>query len=257
MTQNIEKAIAADVGGTDYQDTILQNLRRVTEDDSRRMGGDEIFSECFSTFTNTTYQSPANNLRPDLNFAGPSSTAAALTAILYELGSHPEAQHRLYDEVRTPGPDKAASSSFLDSVLKETLRLNPPFPSVFPRYIRSGAENLIPNLPTSLPTGTMVGCNVYVHGRSKEIWGDDANEWKPERWMRDSDDPDGKLKRMMPGEYAAFGRGSRACKGKEIAWIVLSKAVAEVRICVLGHRSTMLMWNRFLADGRLLLDRAA
>lgn len=147
MTQNIEKAIATDVGGTDYQDTILQNLRRVKEDDSRRMGGDEIFSECFSTFTNTTYQSPANNLRPDLNFAGPSSTAAALTAILYELGSHPEAQHRLYDEVRTPGPDKAASSSFLDGVLKETLRLNPPFPSVFPRYIRSGAENLIPICP--------------------------------------------------------------------------------------------------------------
>lgn len=196
------------------------------------MDGDEVFSECFSTFTNTMYQSPANKLRPDLNFAGPSSTAAALTAILYELGSHPKAQHRLYDEVRAPRPDKAASSSFLDCVLKESLRLSPPFPSVFPRYIRSGAENLIPNLPTSLPTGTMVGCNVYVYGRSKEIWGDDANEWKPERWMRDSDDPDGKTERKMPGEYAAFGRGSRACKGKDIAWMLLSKAVAEVRISV-------------------------
>jgi len=219
----------------------LQNLRRIKEDDSRRMEGEEIWSECFSTSTDTRSQSSANNLHPDLNFAGPSSTAAALTAILYELGTHPEAQHRLCEEVRALGPDKVGSSSFLDCVLKESLRLSPPFPSVFPRYIRSGAENLIPNLPTSLPTGTMVGCNVYVHGRSKEIWGDDANEWNPERWMHDSDDGNGKAERKMTGEYAVFGRGSRVCKGKDIAWILLSKAVAEVCICVsVEHRRKML-----------------
>ena len=73
-----------------------------------------------------------------------------------------------------------------------------------------------------------MGCNVYVLGRSKEIWGDDANEWKPERWMPNADDLDGKMDRKMQDGFAVFGRGSRACKGKDIAWMLLSEAIAGV-----------------------------
>lgn len=169
----------------------------------------------------------------DLVFAGLSSTAAALTTVLYDLGTHPEAQRRLFDELKAPHPDDSAESSFLGCIMKETFRLSPSFPSIFPRYVSSGAETAIPNLPTPLPVGTMVGCNLYVLGRSKEVWGDDADEWKPERWMADPEDADGKTEKQMLREYAAFGRGSRACKGKDIAWMILSEAVTGVRKCFL------------------------
>ncbi|MCJ1248451.1 hypothetical protein MMC30_005669 [Trapelia coarctata] len=208
LLKMVESAIGSDVGSTEPRDTILQNFRRVKADGSRRLEGEELWKECFNFL-----------------FAGPASTAAALLAILYHLGTHPEAQTRLFDEIKVPESNQAANSLFLDRVIKESLRLSPPFPSVFPRYIRSGAENIIPNLPTPLPAGTMVGCNVYALGRSKDIWGDDANEWRPERWMQDPDDADGKVDRKMREAFAVFGRGSRACKGKDIAWMLLSEAV--------------------------------
>ena len=34
-----------------------------------------------------------------------------------------------------------------------------------------------------VPAGTMVWVNVLGLNRDKEIWGPDADEWKPERWI--------------------------------------------------------------------------
>jgi benzoate 4-monooxygenase len=120
----------------------------------------------------------------NMTFAGPGSTAAAITAVLYQLGTKPGKQWQ--ERIRLEMTDDKNASSYslsLRAVVKETLRLHAPFPSAFPRIIMPGGESTIPGIVTALPIGTTVYANTWVLGRSKEIWGPDAEEWNPARWI--------------------------------------------------------------------------
>ncbi len=57
------------------------------------------------------------------------------------------------------------------------------------------------------------------------MFGPDAEEWRPERWLDASSE--GRLKEMED-IYCVFGRGSRSCVGRGIAEMVLEKCVASV-----------------------------
>ena len=66
-----------------------------------------------------------------------------------------------------------------------------------------------------LPDGTVVykGDVVvwlpYAMGRSKQIWGEDAEEFKPERWIT----AEGELRREAASKWPAFHAGPRICLG--------------------------------------------
>lgn len=194
------------------QPSIVKNWADLPADDSRKMSPSEIWIEAFN-----------------LVLAGPGSTAAALTAVLFMLGL-PEGQE-WQEKIRLEATGlevKAASvsSSFpvLSAVIKETLRLHPPFPTAFPRTITPGAESSIPNLPAALPPGTVVSANTFVLGRSKQIWGEDVEEWKPQRWLLDSE----QARQELEDRFVVFSKGSRQCVGRELALLALTKAVISV-----------------------------
>lgn len=48
--------------------------------------------------------------------------------------------------------------------------------------------------------------------RDKAVWGDDADEWKPERMMQD------KFDKMPPNSWKPFGNGARICLGMAFSW---------------------------------------
>ena len=165
--------------------------------------------------------------------AGTGSISACLTMILYHLGTHPEWQTRILDEVKyeayLSNPEISldmvpylwlSRCPALSAVINESLRVSPPFPAAFPRDIAPGAENAIPGLPMPLPLGTTVQANVYVVSHSREFWGDDADEWRPSRWL-DGD------KRLEEG-FLIFGRGGRSCVGKDISRMALMKVIFAV-----------------------------
>lgn len=188
------------------QSSILKNYLQVPKDDTTHMSPDQIWRECFN-----------------LMMAGPGSTAAALTAVLYRLGSNHG--HYWQDRIRadTSSEDSASSSTsspVLVAVIKESMRLHAPFPTAFPRNITAGAETIIPDLPTPLPAGTLVSSNTYVLGHSKEIWGDDAEVWKPQRWLGAEDE-----RKELDNKFVVFSKGPRGCIGREIAMLVIAKAV--------------------------------
>ena len=153
--------------------------------------------------------------------------------ILYHLGTHPEWQSRILEEVKNEmylsNPYQTLDSvtylslgkcHTLSAVINESLRVSPPFPAAFPRDIAPGAESAIPGLPAPLPLGTTVQANVYVVSHSQDFWGDDADDWRPSRWL-DGD------KRLEEG-FLIFGRGSRSCVGKDISRMALMKVVFAV-----------------------------
>jgi benzoate 4-monooxygenase len=189
------------------QPSILKSYLTVPDSDTKHMVADQTWRECFN-----------------LTFAGPGSTAAALTSILYELGSASgrEWQNRIRAgssaETGTGSP-----STLLSAVIKETMRLHAPFPTEFPRGITAGAETAIPGLPEPLPIGTVVASNTYVLGRSKEVWGEDAEMWKPERWLVAADE-----KQRLEEKFVVFSKGPRGCLGRDIAMLMLEKAVVGV-----------------------------
>lgn len=60
--------------------------------------------------------------------------------------------------------------------------------------------------------------------RNKAVFGEDAENFRPERWLVE----DEKERKRLEDGWIVFGRGSRACIGKEIALTVTTKAVVEV-----------------------------
>jgi cytochrome P450 len=73
-----------------------------------------------------------------------------------------------------------------------------------------------------IPGGAHVSMSPWAMNRSKEVFGDDANVWRPERWLGDSEKA-----KSMDNLLTTFGYGSRTCIGKNIALVELNKFVAQ------------------------------
>uniref|UniRef100_A0A6G1SC58 Cytochrome P450 3A4 n=1 Tax=Aceria tosichella TaxID=561515 RepID=A0A6G1SC58_9ACAR len=126
----------------------------------------------------------------------------ALTHTIYLLSIHPDVQEKLRTSIRANGED----SEYLEWVLKESLRLLPPAPIGCSRTITR-------DIPIEggyiVPAGTFVHTNAFIIHRLKKYWGDDADEFRPERWQDTSN--------HHPCQYIPFGAGLRGCPGKAFA----------------------------------------
>jgi len=82
-----------------------------------------------------------------------------------------------------------------------------------------------------VPPGTSVGINPYVVNRNKDVWGSDADEFRPDRWLRYEDESDeafqGRLK-LFNATDLTFGGGSRMCLGRHLALLETYKIVATL-----------------------------
>jgi cytochrome P450 len=78
--------------------------------------------------------------------------------------------------------------------------------------------------PVLVRRGEAVGYCVYAMHRRKDLYGPDANLFKPERWEED----DGKLGRTIGYGYLPFNGGPRVCLGQELA--LLEAAYVVVRL---------------------------
>lgn len=63
--------------------------------------------------------------------------------------------------------------------------------------------------PVLVRPGERVGYSVYAMHRRKDIYGDDADDFRPERW-------EGDALRDIGWGYLPFNRGPRICLGREL-----------------------------------------
>ncbi|MCJ1314433.1 hypothetical protein MMC25_008115 [Agyrium rufum] len=114
--------------------------------------------------------------------------------------------------------------------LQETLRLSPPTPVALTRKV--GMEGLCLSARQKgregkvyyLPERTEIGANPYIINRDTSIFGNDANEFRPERWLKADAD---QVKSMNKALFT-WGYGIRDCTGKGIAKLVLQKLCLQV-----------------------------
>ncbi|CAL1405101.1 unnamed protein product [Linum trigynum] len=166
-----------------------------------------------------------------LNFiiAGKDTTANSLTWFFYSLCKHPLVQEKVAQEVReaaTANQKGEVTSAeefvelltqealdkmhYLHAALTETLRL---YPAV-PVDGKSAAEDDVLPDGFRVRKGDGVTYMAYAMGRMTSIWGEDAEEFRPERWLNE----DGVFSPESPFKFTAFQAGPRICLGKEFAY---------------------------------------
>lgn len=76
-----------------------------------------------------------------------------------------------------------------------------------------------------IPPGTEVACNPWITHRDPQIYGADADIWRPKRWL-ENDGEDGKV---FDKYNLALGYGSRICIGRDLGMMELLKFPLMVR----------------------------
>ncbi|KAJ4401807.1 hypothetical protein N0V91_007706 [Didymella pomorum] len=171
-----------------------------------------------------------------LNILGGADTLAICTkATFYHLLKNPAAKAKLVAELRSahttyPAPYQSLEKMpFLDACIKEGLRIHPVVGHILERVVP--ATGLTLGDGTVLPPGTIVGTNPWVMHTDTRIFGADAEEYRPERWLRGADESEeafsARLKRMKDADMA-FGGGNRTCLGRPLALVELYKVVSFV-----------------------------
>ncbi|GLT51899.1 hypothetical protein SLA2020_252730 [Shorea laevis] len=175
-----------------------------------------------------------------LNFmiAGKDTSAATLSWFFYMLCRNPMIQEKVAQEIRdvtgcgreaniVTVDDFAATITdgileqmhYLHATVTETLRLYPAVP------IDGKSVEMDDILPDGyrLKKGDGVYYMAYAMGRMTYIWGEDAEDFRPERWLKN-----GIFQPESPFKFIAFHAGPRICLGKDFAYRQMKIAAATL-----------------------------
>ncbi|KAF3550644.1 hypothetical protein DY000_02009150 [Brassica cretica] len=164
------------------------------------------------------------------------TSSSALTWFFWLLSKNPHVEAKIRQEIITNLPKTATSQErpwsatdrreflnklvYLHGALYETMRLYPPLPFQRKTSIKSDV----------LPSGHIVDANsnviflVYALGRMGSVWGEDALEFKPERWVSET----GELRHEPSSKFLVFNTGPRTCSGKHLAMTSMKTIVVEI-----------------------------
>ncbi|KAF8152306.1 cytochrome P450 [Crassisporium funariophilum] len=156
--------------------------------------------------------------------AGHETTASGLAWTLWLLAKDPKSQQKLREEVTPifaenprPGYRTLKDLQWLDCVVQESLRLMPPVPMTFRQAAKTDYIDGV-----LVPKGTIFYIPIRVINTWKEIWGEDAEEFNPSRWLN------------LPAKYNStfstltFIAGPHACIGKTMSIIEMKAVIAAL-----------------------------
>ena len=154
--------------------------------------------------------------------AGHDTSTALLAWTLYLLGTHPKALERAGAEAGSalqgsaPNSQSLSELPFLETVIKEALRLYPPI------HIgnRQAAEDILLD-DFVIPAGTRVMYSIFLTQRDPQHW-PNPDIFLPERFDRDSE------VRPTPFSYVPFGGGPRTCIGAAFAQVEAKVVLARL-----------------------------
>lgn len=161
--------------------------------------------------------------------AGRDSTASGLTWFFWNMSENPRVLTKILQEIKTNLPTTTGSDQdtsylnklvYLHCALSESLRLFPPIPF----------ERKSPIKPDVLPSGhkvksaTNIMFFIYAMGRMKTVWGEDAMEFKPERWISET----GGFKHQPSYKFLSFNAAPRTCLGKNLAINLMKAVIVEI-----------------------------
>lgn len=196
-----------------------KNIQKKPLESGESGKGKYVFLEAIAAETKDPVELRSQLL--NILLAGRDSTASLLGWLFLMLLQHPATFRRLreavlhdfgsYTEPRNLAFSGLKNCAYLQWVLNETLRLFPVVPLNSRRAFR---DTTIPvgggpdgRSPIYIRKGQQVDYSVHVMHRRRDLWGEDADDFKPERWNG-----------RKPGwEYLPFNGGPRICIGQQFA----------------------------------------
>jgi cytochrome P450 len=159
------------------------------------------------------------------------TSACLMSGAFFEMANRPEIQAKLRHEIemlqgRLPTFEDIKNMKYLNHFIKETLRLHPPIPlnarvACNDTYLpRGGGPD--GSSPIFVEKGKLVVYQVYSMHRRPDIWGQNADEFNPDRWET----------AKPTFEYLPFNAGPRICPG-------MCTSVSSLTNADHGHRPTI------------------
>ncbi|KAI1389086.1 cytochrome P450 [Hypoxylon trugodes] len=156
--------------------------------------------------------------------AGSDTTSNSSCALLYHVTRTPGVLQKLQQELDTAIPDNEnvkvpeyetiRNLPYLQAVVNETLRIHSTSGIGLPRIIPPNSDGVWIR-GYYFPPGTVLSVPTYTMHHSREIWGRDADEFRPERWLED--EGQGGLTARQKNAFIPFSTGPRACVGRNVA----------------------------------------
>ncbi|KAF2234093.1 cytochrome P450 [Viridothelium virens] len=161
-------------------------------------------------------------------FAGSDSTASTMQSFFHLLLSHPSVYTRVVAEINEAqnagklSPmvqyQEAQDLPYFQACLKEAMRIRP--------AVGLNIERVTPPQGTEIgganyPGGTTCAVNGWVLHRDKARFGQDADVYRPERWLEDN-------AKDMERYLFQFGGGSHLCIGRNLALLEINKLLPQL-----------------------------
>jgi cytochrome P450 len=171
--------------------------------------------------------------------AGADTSATAIRVTMLYVLSNPRVYRKLQAEIDataatlapgTPPDTLLKTLPYLQSVVREAIRMHPPAALEAPKVVPQGGDTVVvEGKEYYLPGGTNVCINAWGVHRNASVFGADADEFRPERWLPSSSSPEeeARLATMRRVSEMHFGWGKYQCLGKTIAWMEITKVVFE------------------------------
>ncbi|KAJ7189979.1 cytochrome P450 monooxygenase pc-1 [Mycena pura] len=184
--------------------------------------------------------------------AGRDTTMGVLTIAIYFLARHPNVTARLREEIlscvgltNAPTYDDIKRMKYLRAVINETMRLYPPVETVNATTWPSPDPG---KRPIYIPAGVKVPYSVMLMQRRTDLWGPDAGEFDPDRFL---DERVQKYLVSNPFQFLPFNAGPRICLGQQFAYNEMSFVLTRL---LQNFSSVSLDLEAFPPDGRVPAD---
>ena len=188
--------------------------------------------------------------------AGWETTAITLSSVLYYLLKNPQCYATLQQEVDTVSAEHfsgdfktpviswtaAQSLPYLDACIREAMRLHPTQRLPHDRVVPPGGLVICGH---RIPAGTEIGIHAPVLHRRAEVFGEDVNVYRPERWLNEVPE---KIEHMKQSMFT-FSYGKYNCLGQNISKMEIYKFIPSLlkafQVSEASYCNLDLLYRRF------------